>query len=157
MSTIQAELYEALIEANASKEKAHAAAAAAATITTNYPNPEELATKEYIEKRVAQLEARIAELRSELKVEMANLEGRMDSKMAELKDELKAEIAELRAEMAELKVAIANLEGKMDSKIADLKVCLMQQNRESNRMLIAVIAVATGVIVAAITVLAFIS
>ena len=54
MSTIQAELYEALIEADASKEKAHAAAAAVATITTNYPKPEELATKEYIEKRVAE-------------------------------------------------------------------------------------------------------
>ena len=170
MSIIQAEIYDAFIEAGVSETKARAAATVA-TITTNYPKPEELATKEYIEKRVAQLEARIAEL-----------EGRMDSKMAELKVELKAEMAELKDEMAGLRVEIANLEGRMDSKmaelkveignlegrivgleerintkIAELKVCLMQQNRESNRMLIAVIAVATSVIVAAIAVLAFVS
>ena len=139
MSTIQAELYDALMAVKVPKEKAHAAAAAAATITTNYPKPEELATKEYIEKRIAELEARIAELKGELKAEMAELKG------------------ELKAEMAELKVEITKLEGVIDTKMAELKVemaeqevRLMRHNRVSTGIMIGALTIATTVIIAVV-------
>ena len=139
MSIIQAEIYDAFIEAGVSETKARAAAAVA-TITTNYPKPEELATKEYIEKRVAELEARIA-----------GLEGRMDSKIAELEGELKAEMAELKAE-------IVALEGK----IVGLETRSAQRSNASTRLILIGIAIATTVIVATIgiattVIIAFIS
>ena len=90
MSIIQAEIYDAFIAAKVPEDKARAAA----EVIAQKPQSDELATKEYIEKRIAEVEARIAELK-----------GRMDSKMAELK----VEMAELKVEMAELKVEIARL------------------------------------------------
>ena len=78
MSLIFTELYDALIEAGASEQRARAAAAA-------MPDIERLATKD----DVAELRAEIAATRSESKQDNA-----------ELKAELKQDIAELRREVA---------------------------------------------------------
>ena len=74
MSIMQAEIYDAFIEAGASEPKARAAA----EVIAQKPQSDELATKDYIEKKVAQLEG-------ELKAGIARLEGKIDTKIAELK------------------------------------------------------------------------
>ena len=84
MSMMQAEIYDAFIAAKVPEDKARAAA----EVIAQKPQSDELATKEYIEKRVAELEARIAELEGKLKAEIARLEGKIDSKIAELKVEM---------------------------------------------------------------------
>lgn len=78
MSLIHKELYDALIEAGASEQRARAAAAA-------MPDIERLATKDDI----AQLRAEIAATRAESKQDNA-----------ELRTELKQDIADLRREVA---------------------------------------------------------
>ena len=128
MSMMQAEIYDAFIAAKVPEDKARAAA----EVIAQKPQSDELATKEYIEKRVAELEARIAELEGELKAEIGRLEGKIDSKIAELKGELKAEIAELRVEIAELETRSA------------------QRSNASTRLILIGIAIATTVIVATI-------
>ena len=82
MSLIFTELYDALIEAGASEKKARAAAAA-------MPDFERPATKDDLAELKAELKAEIAAVRSE---------SRQDN--AELKAELKQDIADLRREVA---------------------------------------------------------
>lgn len=89
MSLIVSEVYDALIEAGTSAEKARAAAGA-------IPNAEKLVTKEDLTELRAGLKADHAELRAELKGDHAGL-----------KTELKEDIHVLKRDMAVLKLAFA--------------------------------------------------
>lgn len=85
MSLIHKELYDALIEAGASEQRARAAAAA-------MPDIERLATKDDI----AQLRAEIAATRAESKQDNAELRAELKQDKAELKQD----IADLKREVA---------------------------------------------------------
>ncbi len=89
MSLIHKELYDALIEAGASEQRARAAAAA-------MPDIERLATKDDI----AQLRAEIAATRAESKQDNAELRAELKQDNAGLGAELKQDIADLRREVA---------------------------------------------------------
>ena len=117
MNLIVSEVYDALIEAGASEEKAKAAAGA-------IPVAERLATQ----KNVADLQQNTSTLRTELKQDIANLRTELKQDIADLRTELKQDIADLRTELkgdianlrAELKGDIANLRAELKGDIAKL-------------------------------------
>lgn len=56
MSTMQTELYDALIDAGASEDKARDAARAAALVAADYPRAGEVVTINYIDGKIEKLE-----------------------------------------------------------------------------------------------------
>jgi uncharacterized coiled-coil DUF342 family protein len=103
MSIMVTEVYQALVDAGASEEKARAAAEA-------IPDMSDLAEKNDV-----------AELRSELKQDIADLRSELNQNIAELRSELKQDIAELRSE---LKQDIAELRSELKQDIVGLKADL---------------------------------
>jgi uncharacterized coiled-coil DUF342 family protein len=103
MSIMVTEVYQALVDAGASEEKARAAAEA-------IPDMSDLAEKNDV-----------AELRSELKQDIADLRSELNQDIAELRSELKQDIAELRSE---LKQDIAELRSELKQDIVGLKADL---------------------------------
>jgi DNA anti-recombination protein RmuC len=103
MSIMVTEVYQALVDAGASEEKARAAAEA-------IPDMSDLAEKNDV-----------AELRSELKQDIADLRAELNQDIAELRSELKQDIAELRSE---LKQDIAELRSELKQDIVGLKADL---------------------------------
>ncbi len=103
MSIMVTEVYQALVDAGASEEKARAAAEA-------IPDMSDLAKKNDV-----------AELRSELKQDIADLRAELNQDIAELRSELKQDIAELRSE---LKQDIAELRSELKQDIVGLKADL---------------------------------
>ena len=106
MTVIVLEVYEALIEAGASKEKAKAAAAA-------IPHADRLATKEDIsrlEQDVAKLEhvlrSDMADLENSTKANIARLELSTKEDMARLEKSMREDIAKLDKSVAVLKLAV---------------------------------------------------
>ena len=95
MSLIVSEVYDALIEAGTSEEKAKAAAG-------SIPMVEKLAAKDDI----VVLTGDIVALRDELKGEIAALRDELKGEIAALRDELKGEIAALRHDLTVLKLAV---------------------------------------------------
>lgn len=85
------EVYQALVDAGASEEKARAAAEA-------IPDMSELADKNDLAGVRSELKQDIADLRSELKQEIADLRSELKRDMVELRSEFKQNIAELRSE-----------------------------------------------------------
>lgn len=110
MTVIVLEVYEALIEAGASKEKAKAAAAA-------IPRADRLATKEDIsrlERDIAKLEhvttSHIADLRDATKGDITRLESATKADITRLESATKADIAKLDKNVAVLKLAVFTFE-----------------------------------------------
>ena len=103
MSIMVTEVYQALVDAGASEEKARAAAEA-------IPDMSDLAEKNDV-----------AELRSELKQDIADLRAELNQDIAELRSELKQDIAELRSE---LKQDIASLRSELKQDVVGLKADL---------------------------------
>ena len=89
MSLIHKELYDALIEAGASEQRARSAA-------TAMPDIERLVTKDDFAELRAELKAEIAATRSETKQDNAELRAELKQDKAELKQD----IADLRREVA---------------------------------------------------------
>ena len=88
MAIMVSEVYEAFLEAGASKEKAKAAA-------ESIPLAEQLATQQ----NVSELKQGIDDVRTELKQEIGELRTELKQEIGELRTELKQEIAELRTEL----------------------------------------------------------
>ena len=106
MSIMVTEVYQALVDAGASEEKARAAAEA-------IPDMSDLAEKNDV-----------AELRSELKQDIADLRAELNQDIAELRSELKQDIAGLRSE---LKQDIASLRSELKQDVVGLKADLYKQ------------------------------
>ena len=86
------EVYQALVDAGASEEKARAAAEA-------IPDMSELADKNDLAEVRSELKQDIADLRSELKRDIVELRSEFKQDIAELRSEVKQDIAELRSEV----------------------------------------------------------
>ena len=99
MTVIVLEVYEALIEAGASKEKAKAAAAA-------IPRADRLATKEDI----SRLERDIAKLEHVTTSHIADLRDATKGDITRLESATKADIAKLDKNVAVLKLAVFTFE-----------------------------------------------
>ena len=99
MSLIVSEVYEALIEAGASKEKARAAAGA-------IPHVERLATKEDIAGLAAATKEDIAGLAAATKEDIAGLAAATKEDIAKLAAATKEDIARLDKSVAVLKWAV---------------------------------------------------
>ena len=98
MSMMIAEIYDALVEAGTSEEKAKAAAAVV-------PVGDSLATKTDLQELRSEMKAGMQELRAELKSDMQELAVTTKADMQELGVTMEANIQGLRSEMnAELKV-----------------------------------------------------
>ena len=110
MSLIVSEVYDALIDAGATEEKAKAAASA-------IPLAEGLATKEDI-----------AELRAATKEDIAELRAATKEDIAELKAATKEDIAELkvanREDIFRLEAATSEKFAKLDKDVAVLKLAV---------------------------------
>ena len=106
MSLIVSEVYEALIEAGASKEKARAAAGA-------IPHVERLATKEDVARLAAVTKEDIARLAVVTKEDIAELGKSIRAEIARVDQSTKAEIARVetstRADIAKLDKSVAVL------------------------------------------------
>ncbi len=97
MSTMTAEVYEALIEAGASEEKAKAAARVV-------PAGENLATKTDIQGTKDQIQG----MKDQIREAKDQIQG-MKDQIRDMRDELKDEIQELRTELKVLKFAVFSL------------------------------------------------
>ena len=99
---------------------------------------EEPVTKEYLDAQLSGIRVEMAELRGEMRGEMAELR----TEMAELRTELRTEMAELRTEMAELR-------GEVRAELAGVRVDMALLRDElradrvvAQRQVIAVLVVA---------------
>jgi hypothetical protein len=92
MSIMVTEVYQALVDAGASEEKARAAAEA-------IPDMSDLADKNDVAQFRSELKQDIAELRSELKQDIAELRSELKQDIAELRSELKQDIVGLKADL----------------------------------------------------------
>ena len=114
MSIMVTEVYQALVDAGASEEKARAAAAA-------IPDMSDLADKNDVAQFRSELKQDIASLRSELKQDIASLRSELKQDIADVRSEFKREIVELRSE---LKQDTANLRSELKQDIVGLKADL---------------------------------
>ena len=114
MSMMVTEVYQALVDAGASEEKARAAAEA-------IPDMSDLADKNDLAGYRSELKQEIAELRSELKRDMVELRSELKQDIADLRSELKQDIADLRSEF---KQDIAELRSEVKQDIVGLKADL---------------------------------
>ena len=108
------EVYQALVDAGASEEKARAAAEA-------IPDMSELADKNDLAGVRSELKQDIADLRSELKQDIADLRSELKQEIADLRSELKRDIVELRSEFRQ---DIAELRSEFKQDIVGLKADL---------------------------------
>ena len=92
MSIMVTEVYQALVDAGASEEKARAAAEA-------IPDMSDLAKKNDVAGLRSELKQDIAELRSELKQDFVDLRSELKQDIAELRSELKQDIVGLKADL----------------------------------------------------------
>lgn len=117
MTVIVLEVYEALVEAGASKEKAKAAAAA-------IPHGDGLATKEDI----SRLEQDVAKLEHVLRSDMSDLENATKANIARLELSTKEAMARLelstKETMARLEKSMREDIAKLDKSVAVLKLAV---------------------------------
>ena len=92
MSMMVTEVYQALVDAGASEEKARAAAEA-------IPDMSDLADKNDLAGYRSELKQDIAELRSELKRDIAELRSELKQDIADLRSEVKQDIVGLKADL----------------------------------------------------------
>ncbi len=91
MSMMVTEVYQALVDAGASEEKARAAAEA-------IPDMSDLADKSDLAGFRSELKQEIADVRSELKQGLAGLRSELKQDLASLRSEFKQDLANLRSE-----------------------------------------------------------
>ena len=108
------EVYQALVDAGASEEKARAAAEA-------IPDMSELADKNDVAGFRSELQRGIGGVRSDLKKDIVELRSELKQDMVELRSELKQDMVELRSE---LKQDIAELRSEFKQDIVGLKADL---------------------------------
>ena len=111
MSLIVSEIYDALIEAGSTEEKARAAAAA-------IPVADQMATKEDI----TDVKAEMAEFKAEIRQDMADFKAEVRQDMAEFKAEVRQDIAAFKAEVRQ---DIADFKAEVNERFA--------KNRKANR------------------------
>ena len=92
MSIMVTEVYQALVDAGASEEKARAAAEA-------IPDMSDLADKSDVAESKSELKQEIADFRSELKQEIAELRSELKQDIVDVRSEFRREIVELRSEL----------------------------------------------------------
>ena len=113
MSLIVSEIYDALIEAGSTEEKAKAAAAA-------IPVADQMATKEDI----TDVKAEMAEFKAEIRQDMADFKAEVRQDMAEFKAEVRQDIAafkaEVRQDIADFKAEVNERFAKIERQIAVL-------------------------------------
>ena len=114
MSMMVTEVYQALVDAGASEEKARAAAEA-------IPDMSDLADKSDLAGFRSELKQEIADVRSELKQEIADVRSELKQGLAGLRSELKQDLASLRSEF---KQDLANLRSEFKQDIVGLKADL---------------------------------
>ena len=114
MSIMVTEIYQALVDAGASEEKARAAAEA-------IPDMSDLADKNDVAQFRSELKQDIASLRSELKHDIADLRSELKREIVELRSEFKQDTADLRSE---LKQDIVGLRSELKQDIVGLKADL---------------------------------
>ena len=99
MSLIVSEVYDALIEAGATVEKARAAAAA-------IPVADRMVTKEDMTDQTGKLREYITQVKTDLKQDIARLETDLRKDIARLETDLKQDIARLDKRVAVLNLAV---------------------------------------------------
>ncbi len=112
---------------------------------------------------IAELKAEIAELEAATKADIAELKASTQADIAELKASTQADIAELKAstqaDIAELKAStqadIAELKASTQAEIAELKTATKAEIAELKVWLLGHLWVAVGVIIAALSLLAY--
>ena len=92
MSIMVTEVYQALVDAGASEEKARAAAEA-------IPDMSDLADKNDVAEFRSELKQDIADLRSDLKQDITDLRSELKQDIANVRSETKREIIDLRSEL----------------------------------------------------------
>lgn len=115
MSLIVSEVYDALIEAGATEEKARAAAGA-------IPFAESLATKDDVAKLEVATKEEMAKLEVATKERFAQFEAATKEEMAKLAT--KEEMGKLRARFAQFEAATMERFAKLDKDVAVLKLAV---------------------------------
>ena len=120
MSLIVSEIYDALIEAGSTEEKAKAAAAA-------IPVADQMATKEDItdvKREMAGFKVEMAEFKAEIRQDMTDFKAEVRQDMAAFKAEVRQDIADFKAEVrqdiADFKVEVNERFAKIERQIAVL-------------------------------------
>jgi 1,6-anhydro-N-acetylmuramate kinase len=138
------EIYRALSELGADPD-------AVEELLSHFPSRDldEPVTKEFHRAESATLRTEMADLRTELRIEMAEGAAQLRAEMADLRTELRIEMAEgaaqLRAEMAELRT-------EMHVGFADMRTEMHQGFQRMTLSLAALMVSMTGVTVAALTI-----
>ncbi|CCG07232.1 coiled-coil domain-containing protein [Pararhodospirillum photometricum] len=133
-------------------ESAEATAEAVAEAFVDALNGADLVSRAYLDARLSDLRAELkgdmAELRAEVKTEIAELRAEVKTEIAELRAEMKAEIAELRAEM---KAEIAGLRTEMTAEIGALRTEVAETKAELLKwvvgLVLAAVLINAGVVV----------